>query len=634
MDTQSESVLYDYYYRKLCDNLTSGLQMLRLIYDDRGRPIDGITLDANSVFANLLGYRKKEIVGKRIKDIIPNIDPSCFRMCYEVIKTRNMAKFEEYSSILNCWLKIQILPIEETDKLLIIYKNISKDKEIEEELRKKGEVIRSFSNNPLGLHTIFKPVYNDKNQIIDLICVYQNHGSQTRGKTPKEFVGTPISKILTNFLESNIFKNIIEVIETGQAKEFEEPCIHKGQWAWYHIVANPVEIGVELFAQVITRQKDAEQALKERETKYRILFETSNDGFWWIDKDGYVTEVNEGTARILGYSQEEIIGMAWENFVADDWVDRESKEIEKRKLGIANRYSMQLKKRDGSPIWVLASSSPLIDENGNYNGTLSAFKDITEQKLAKEKLVEGEKKALKLVAELEEVDRNKNEFLSILSHELRNPLAAIKGGIKILELKAKDEEVLKITEILNRQTDHLSNLVNDLLDITRINKNKLILNKEQVKLNNIVINVITDMELQFSNKKIKLYENICKEELYVEADPVRITQCIGNVLGNALKFTNENGNVCVSLHIEAGFGVINIKDDGIGISQEAIDRIFEPFKQELRHVKSHNNRGLGLGLSLVREIIQMHGGDVSVISKGLGQGALFTMRIPLVDNSK
>ena len=235
--------------------------------------------------------------------------------------------------------------------------------------------------------------------------------------------------------------------------------------------------------------------------------------------------------------------MAWENFVADDWVDRACKEIEKRKLGIANRYSMQLKKRDGSPIWVLASSSPLIDENGNYNGTLSAFKDITEQKLAKEKLVEGEKKALKLVAELEEVDRNKNEFLSILSHELRNPLAAIKGGIKILELKAKDEEVLKITEILNRQTDHLSNLVNDLLDITRINKNKLILNKEQVKLNNIVINVITDMELQFSNKKIKLYENICKEELYVEADPVRITQCIGNVLGNALKFTNENGNV-------------------------------------------------------------------------------------------
>ena len=105
-----------------------------------------------------------------------------------------------------------------------------------------------------------------------------------------------------------------------------------------------------------------------------------------------MTEVNEGTARILGYSQEEIIGMAWENFVADDWVDRASKEIEKRKLGIANRYSMQLKKRDGSPIWVLASSSPLIDENGNYNGTLSAFKDITEQKLAKEKLVEGEKR--------------------------------------------------------------------------------------------------------------------------------------------------------------------------------------------------------------------------------------------------
>ena len=88
---------------------------------------------------------------------------------------------------------------------------------------------------------------------------------------------------------------------------------------------------------------------------------------------------------------------------------------------------------------------------------------------------------------------------------------------------------MKITDILNRQTDHLSNLVNDLLDITRINKNKLILNKEQVKLNNIVINVITDMELQFSNKKIKLYENICKEDLYVEADPVRITQCIGNV---------------------------------------------------------------------------------------------------------
>ncbi|MDR7870453.1 MAG: ATP-binding protein [Tissierellaceae bacterium] len=371
-----------------------------------------------------------------------------------------------------------------------------------------------------------------------------------------------------------------------------------------------------------------EKALQENEAKYRKLFETSNNGFWWTDEYGYVVETNEGTAKMLGYSQEELVGKFWAEFVADEWLDEGYRGWNARQSGKSSSYEIELKKKNGNYIWAIISGVPLMDEDGEYVGTLVAFKDITEQKKAEEELYKSKKIALALVSELEKADKNKNEFISRLSHELRNPLATISGGIDLLQLKIKDGDALDLLKILKRQTGHLSKLVDDLLDITRVTQKKIILRKETVNLNTLLKDISADLKPQFERKGIKLLEYICTQPIVVKADPLRITQCIGNILANALKFTQENGIVAISLQIEEKNAVISVKDNGIGISPEILPKIFEPFQQDFTN--DYHNKGLGLGLSIVKDTMEMHGGDVYASSPGLGNGSTFTLRLPLL----
>lgn len=372
-----------------------------------------------------------------------------------------------------------------------------------------------------------------------------------------------------------------------------------------------------------------EKALRESEARYRQLFKTSHDGFWWSDQDGYVTEANTGVAELLGYPLDELVGQCWETFVDEEWHETALQKRADRKRGRPNRYEVKLKKKDGSPVWAYLSGTPLIDEGGKYAGSLVAFADITEQKRAQEELEESQREALELVNALRRADENKNKFISILSHELRNPIATISSGVALLELTVKEQRSLRTIEILKRQIEHLSRLTDGLLDITRISENKMRLCRERVQLNKIVADTICDMEPQFREKGILLKTKICIEPVFVKADALRITQCIVNVLGNALKYVCEQGTVCVTLQTQNDLAVITIEDNGVGMSTEVLAQVFEPFAQGLTTSDDPHNRGLGLGLTIVKGIVEMHGGDVSASSPGPGQGSSVMMRLPI-----
>jgi CheY-like chemotaxis protein len=250
--------------------------------------------------------------------------------------------------------------------------------------------------------------------------------------------------------------------------------------------------------------------------------------------------------------------------------------------------------------------------------------------LTNRRLKESEKKAYELVEQLKKEDQNKNEFLSILSHELRNPLATIIAGISLIDATNDEQQGIRAKDIIKRQSAQLCRLVDDLLDITRITQNKIRLKKERVDLNRLAVLAAEDMRVQFENKGVRLERVIHSGCFYIEADPARITQIIGNLLYNSLKFTESGGHVSIEVLRDKEEALISIKDTGIGLKKEMLSRIFQPFMQADESLE-RSGGGLGLGLAIAKGICELHGGSIKAKSEGLGKGTVFEIRLPAVN---
>jgi signal transduction histidine kinase len=231
--------------------------------------------------------------------------------------------------------------------------------------------------------------------------------------------------------------------------------------------------------------------------------------------------------------------------------------------------------------------------------------------------------------ELREADRRKDEFLGLLSHELRNPLTPIKSSLYILQRAAPgSDQARRAQEVIERQVTHLTRLVDDLLDVTRITRGKVQLQLERVDLVELVRRTADDHRPAYGTAGLELAVATPDAPLLTDADPIRMAQAVGNLLGNALKFTPRGGRVEVSLTAADAAARITVRDTGLGISPEIRAHIFEPFTQADRTL-DRSRGGLGLGLALVKSMVELHGGQVEVESDGPGTGAMFTLRLPL-----
>jgi signal transduction histidine kinase len=233
--------------------------------------------------------------------------------------------------------------------------------------------------------------------------------------------------------------------------------------------------------------------------------------------------------------------------------------------------------------------------------------------------------------QLEEADRRKDHFLAVLSHELRNPLAPIRNSLYILgRAEPGSEKAAHAQQVIERQVSHLTRLVNDLLDVTRVARGKIQLKRELFDLAELVRRAVEDHRFSFARSGIELRTAIADEPLRMDGDGVRVAQVIGNLLQNAAKFSTSGGSVAVRAEASADRtqAVVQVADTGIGIAPQMIQRLFEPFMQA-ETTLDRSKGGLGLGLSLVKGLVEMHGGSVSAASEGLGRGAIFTVRFPL-----
>jgi signal transduction histidine kinase len=239
------------------------------------------------------------------------------------------------------------------------------------------------------------------------------------------------------------------------------------------------------------------------------------------------------------------------------------------------------------------------------------------------------KESQQYAAALQEADRRKDEFLATLAHELRNPLAPILNGVQLLGFGMPTEEELhELHDVLERQVRHMIRLVEDLLDVSRITSDKIELQREKVRIQDIVQSAVQTSRPLIDGSRHQLTIDVPPAPIVVQGDTVRLTQVLSNLLNNAAKYTPEGGKIYLSVAAEDAWCVIRVRDTGLGIPPAMLDDVFKIFVQIHNHPRSSKG-GLGIGLSLVKRLVEMHGGTVSVTSEGEGKGAEFTVRLPL-----
>ena len=258
--------------------------------------------------------------------------------------------------------------------------------------------------------------------------------------------------------------------------------------------------------------------------------------------------------------------------------------------------------------------------------------DLTEQKRHQE-MVAAEAHARERAIELAEADRRKDEFLAMLAHELRNPLAPIRNGIDVLRILPPDgEQAKQILDMMEEQVHNLVRLIDDLLDVSRCTRGKLELRRQRVALTKIVANAIQTAQPLIQANGHELAVTQARESLHVYGDPTRLMQVISNLLNNAARYTPRGGRILLTTERIGDEVVIRVKDNGSGIASDMLPRIFEMFVQADNSL-NRTHGGLGIGLTLVKSLVEMHGGTVEAASDGLGMGSEFTVRLPILQSS-
>lgn len=345
------------------------------------------------------------------------------------------------------------------------------------------------------------------------------------------------------------------------------------------------------------------------------IVESSDDAIISKTLDGIITSWNGGAQRLFGYKPEEAIGQSVLMLIPEDRKDEEGMILGRLRRGerIEHYETIRITK-DGRHVDISLTISPIKDDNGTLLGASKVARDITLQR--------------RVQRELQEADTRKNEFLALLAHELRNPLGPIRHAVKILGARSPSPEELRwATSIIDRQTEHLTRLVDDLLDVARITRGTIELRRDRLEVAAILRAAVEATSALVEKSRHQLRVTPPGEPVYVEGDATRLTQVLTNLLDNAAKYTDPGGQISVSAAREGDVVVIRVRDTGIGIPADVLPSIFDMFTQAQLPLE-RSQGGLGVGLSLVDKLVRLHGGTVSAYSAGVGSGSEFTIRLP------
>lgn len=616
-------------YRTVFETINDGFCVCEMLFDENGTPNDYRFLEVNPIFEQMTGL--ESAAGKTARELVPNLENFWFEIYGRVALTGEPVRFENQSIPMNRWFEVKAFPVGEpqSHKFGIVFTNITDRKQAEKALQESEERLRlSLWGAGQGIWD-----WNLKTEIL----TWDERCKEIFGLSPDSPVSYEwhINALHPDDRERLITSTALALSEHRELEEEYRTICPDGTTRWvlargrgyYDSAGNPYRMSGTVLD--ISDRQQAEKALHESEEHFRTLADNISQFAWMADENGWIFWYNQRWFEYTGTNLEEMQGWGWQKVHHPDYVERVVEHISHCfKTGELWEDTFPLKGKDGTYRWFLSRALPIKDEAGlilRWFGTNTDIDDRVQFEGEREQLLKREQAARE---EAEAVNRIKDEFLAILSHELRSPLNPILGWTQLLTTYKLDSERLdQGLETIDRNAKLLLELIDDLLDVAKILRGKITLNLAPVDLVRALEGALETVSAAANAKSIAI-ETYLSPIGQVNGDLARLQQIFWNLLSNAVKFTNNGGKVEVRVDRFADTAQITVSDNGKGIVPEFLPHVFEYFRQADSSV-TRKHGGLGLGLAIVRHLVELHGGVIAVTSSGIGCGATFIVSLPL-----
>jgi PAS domain S-box-containing protein len=603
--------------------------------------LDGRFLEVNEAYARIAGYGRDELLGLSFGDITHPDDLAVDVDLRARLCSGRIASYQREKRYLRkdgeiVWVSLSVgVALDSSGRpayCSVVVEDVTARKRAEEALREREELLRLCVDHAPAAVAMF-------DREMRYLVASRRFLSDFK-LSPEDVLGRCHYDVFPEVPER--WKEIHRRCLAGAVEACEEEAFPRADgtvdWVrWgihpWHTAAGEVG-GIILFTELVTERKRAIEALRLTEERFRLLVQGVKDcAIYMLAPDGTVTSWSAAAEQMFGYSEEEIVGQHRRVFFADEDVAAGRVEGDLAAAVATGHAEVEIwrVRKDGSRFWGNVQLTALRDDRGRMRGFANVTRDFTERKRSETALREGAERLRVSEAALRAADSEKDRFLAVLSHELRNPLAPIRNCLYILDHAVPGgEQARRALAIIHRQIRQMTSLIDDLLDVTRIANGKIRLRRERVDLDELARRTVEDHRAVFDKSHVRLEVLPAGAEVWVDGDRVRLTQIIGNLLQNAAKFTPPGGKatVVVEASRERAEAVVSVRDDGSGIPPEVLPGLFAAFAQADTTL-DRSKGGLGLGLALVKDLVEMHGGSVSAASEGEGKGSTFTVTLPL-----
>ncbi len=572
------------------------------------------------------GYRADEIIGRHFSAFYPRSAIDKGWPQHEIVTAARLGHFEDEGWRVRkdgktFWASVVITAVRNSDGQLLGFSKITRDlterRMNEERLRVSEERFRMLVEGVRD-YAIF---------LLDpegYVMTWNLGAQRIKGYSPDEIIGHHLSEFYPAEARERNWpqRELEEALRLGRFEDEGWRLRKDGTRFWANVVItvlrdrDGVHRGFSKITRDLTDRREQEERLRQSEERFRLLLEGVEDyAIYMLDPEGRVTSWNGGAQRITGYSADEIVGQSFERFYPPEDVAAGKPAAELRTASLNRRAEDQgwRVRKDGKRFWADVVVTALHDEEGRLRGFAKVTRDMSEWKRAQD---------------LEAQGRHLTEFLAMLAHELRNPLAPIRNAIGIMSL-ARDvtPQAAWCRDVIDRQTTHLTRLVDDLLDVSRITRGRLSMRTETMDANVAVQRAVEAARPILDARKHRLKVEVAREPVTINGDMTRVIQVVVNLLHNAAKYTPEGGKISLSVETVDDDAVIRVKDNGIGIPPQMLEHVFDLFAQGERSL-ARTEGGLGIGLTLARRIVALHGGSIKAHSTGPGNGSEFVVRLP------